>query len=1071
MKKILRAVLVFFLLAGLTACMQTLDPGDISDISETGDRSDLSSSVGNDSESMPEGSDVPGAGSNLSHADSDESHPSSQYPPHFSSSVAHSSSADFDAPSSGSGSSTPSDSGTSNVEEKVLSEFRIGSFVYELSTISGYWRFDRHENSVVKDLSGNGNDILLGDLSLQENSVSGRALRMTESGNATIQNAGNLWGSDTYTINFWLRFAKPPANDAALITKASSSPHEIRLWLTNAGASYVLSSEKISWYGSNSVQKIWSSLNRDVLMDEWAMLTLTYDGRNLRSFVNGKLDIIRPMDAGKAAKTPSPAMIGAEKRFQYPGVEGWMDELFFARTAMSVSEVEALYQAYGELSRVEDAMAVPFGIDTISSVLRTEITSGSPFFNPGYEFRQIQYGMGRTPQMDLMKRLGFGGTVIAAPNKNYLNELCDWPKLRNDLSLLKAAGFSVWIYDEDLFPSGAAGGLTVKDHPEFETRGIYEIRQEGSGTGRKILPLPTGTLRFAAAVIYPVINQKPDYKNGSIIETADGDLSFDGMMGNWVLCAYVERTLSENHATQERKNYWQAGALYPNLLDLNAVKRYIELTHQQYKDQFGTLFGHISAFYTGEPSIITVNTLTTTASTKGQKILPWEATLPDRFYAMHGYRLESVLGEIYDTPATTALLSRMHFFQTVGTQLSENFFEPYRHWCEENGGALSGHLLLEGSMSAHVPLYGDFLQSSSSFQIAGYDHLVFAHGSDYSENIQDVKYAYSPVRHKGIYLAQSLYEPIVSGYYSGKNDGFDIHPPLSVYRSNTNRMAANGANIFTNYATYNAYPIDEYRQYMDYQARITALMRGARDDTKVAVYYNIETYQARYAPNSNVHVGTREHDLPFDSLNREQKELFSNLFQANINFNILGRYDFDRISVANGKLIIGDYAYEAIVMPSMDLIPLSVLRKLDQFRKGGGLLIWTGKIPSQGAYQSEQGEVSGITSGYSSSGGVDGVMSTLYRYGMGSSGIDVYSREYQRSVYYTTFTGDVNRNGKRDQAFFIVNNTYASNTLMIGHRSAKNAIIYDPREGRAASVSFPFYITVGDYSAIVVVVE
>jgi hypothetical protein len=950
-----------------------------------------------------------------------------------------------------------------SVEDTIFeNEFFMGDFIYNLDNILGYWSFNHAVDEKVTDLTGKGNDVLLGELSLSDEGLRGRSLRLSTEGQALITNQGDLWGSDQFTINFWVRLERSPDTTAAFMTKASSAPYDFRLYLTNTGGTYTFSSEKVSWYGEFSNQKIWGNLDRNILKDRWVMLTLTYDGRYMVSYIDGVLSTRNRLDAGSFHKSSSMIYLGSETQYDIPGMEGWLDELLIADKALKGDEVASLLEAYNNWNPNKEPEIKPAGIQTLTADSSQDITASYPEYqSPLKEFRQIQYSMGTTPQTTQLEEWGMGGVTLAAFNQNYMNENHDWEKLISDLRVAVNAGFNIWLYDEDLYPSGAASGLTVKDHPEYEVSGIYELRFSGIGTEDVQVDLPFGANKFVAAVFYPVTEDGIDYAMGQSVPVMETAIHTKGIGDDWVLCYYVQRYLSDNHTTENRSDLWQAGAKYPNLLSYDACKRYIDLTHQQYKNRFGELFDQIEAFYTGEPALVTHS-----RSTSAYKVMHWEDSIPAAFKAMHGYDLFPHLGEIFSTPTGVFNTSRMHYYQTIGNLYTENFFKQYALWCETNGAALSGHLLAEEIASTHVPLYGDFLQVSSWFQIAGYDHYVLSHGNDPIPNILAARFAFSPVRHRGNYAAQSLFEPIVTGYYDEKSpDAQTIHPDLSVYRSNTNLMIANGVNRITNYAPYIQYKQEEYRKYMDYQARLNYLLRGARDQARVAVYYNIETFQGRYAPNTNGHYGTVANKKPFDDLNNEHKAIFRTLFNENIGANFLGRYDFELVSIEQGSLSIGEYEYDVIILPSMDIIPLDVLEKITHFQNTGGMVIWYGKIPQTGAYESENTRVAELLNEAVSLEDPSGLAELLNAKLVKNIQIEADNPE---RIYYTEFVGDLTGEGKEGEVYFIANDSYLPNEIRVSHATAQKAVIFEPYEGKVFEVSLPFTITVGEYSGIVV---
>src|SRR5450756_364746 len=53
----------------------------------------------------------------------------------------------------------------------------------------------------------------------------------------------------------------------------------------------------------------------------------------------------------------------------------------------------------------------------------------------------------------------------------------------------------LWLYDEEGYPSGLAGGLTLAGNPEYQSEGVSYYHVEGQGNLSLILPL--GELLYA----------------------------------------------------------------------------------------------------------------------------------------------------------------------------------------------------------------------------------------------------------------------------------------------------------------------------------------------------------------------------------------------------------------------------------------------------------------------------------------------------------------------------------------------------------------------------------------------
>ncbi|MCR4414520.1 MAG: hypothetical protein NUV77_19035, partial [Thermoguttaceae bacterium] len=144
---------------------------------------------------------------------------------------------------------------------------------------------------------------------------------------------------------------------------------------------------------------------------------------------------------------------------------------------------------------------------------------------------------------------GLGGVVCNVAFDDYLRSEDAWRTLATAVEACRDRGLVVWIYDEEGYPSGAAGGLVLRGHPEYE----------------------------ATALAYDATRPDP-----------------------FVLRPAYEHT----HAS----NNYHAARRYINLLDDRAVRAFLETTHEAYWKRLGPHFGTtIEAMFTDEPSLIAVN--------------------------------------------------------------------------------------------------------------------------------------------------------------------------------------------------------------------------------------------------------------------------------------------------------------------------------------------------------------------------------------------------------------------------------------------------------------------------------
>ncbi|MBX7259954.1 MAG: hypothetical protein K1Y02_26605, partial [Candidatus Hydrogenedentes bacterium] len=130
------------------------------------------------------------------------------------------------------------------------------------------------------------------------------------------------------------------------------------------------------------------------------------------------------------------------------------------------------------------------------------------FASPGHDGRilKIIHNFPDEPaaqdaMLDKLSAQGFGGVVANVSFNEYLLSEPRWQAFIRAVGEARKRGMMLWLYDECGYPSGSAGGVTLKDHPELEARGVYVAEATSTG-GAVALDVPPGDLMRASA--FPV---------------------------------------------------------------------------------------------------------------------------------------------------------------------------------------------------------------------------------------------------------------------------------------------------------------------------------------------------------------------------------------------------------------------------------------------------------------------------------------------------------------------------------------------------------------------------------------
>jgi len=256
--------------------------------------------------------------------------------------------------------------------------------------------------------------------------------------------------------------------------------------------------------------------------------------------------------------------------------------------------------------------------------------------------------------MKMFSEAGCGG-VIVHPRPGLITEyLSDrWFDLFSyTVEKGKEYDMEVWIYDENSYPSGFAGGHVPDRMPESYNQ----------GQGLKMYSfdiLPDTADRFF------LILKEIDGRFHEIIDPA-------GEVGNSGKYCLFEKTYYA-------KSPWYAGFSYVDLLYKGVTDKFVEITLNGYEKACGDEFGKtVPGTFTDEPSI---------NSPSGVR---WTPDLFDTFLKERGYDLKTSLPSLFEETGDWKKV-RHDYYKTLLSMFIERWSVPYYEYCEEKNLEFTGH--------------------------------------------------------------------------------------------------------------------------------------------------------------------------------------------------------------------------------------------------------------------------------------------------------------------------------------------------------------------------------------------
>lgn len=540
---------------------------------------------------------------------------------------------------------------------------------------------------------------------------------------------------------------------------------------------------------------------------------------------------------------------------------------------------------------------------------------------------------------------GAGGAVTNVKwDSKWLYDFENITCLRNVLKKLKQEGLGTWVYDEYWYPSGWANGYAIKNHPENAARNIAPVRVVGNGQGEQMVSLPEDGFYWIVANIYPVVDGNTDYERPIKAEIHENTVTFCGMKGEWEMLAFYLRPHNNSHGENTKKEDLPGGYReILNFLNKNAVDCFIDVALEPMARGISDFSELVDAIFTDEPSLMSMY-YTNSEWKNSFNSVPWGNTLFADFAQRYGYSLEEVLPYLFYGNTEKAKVVRVQYYRLISDLMRDNFTKNVATWCRKQGIKYSGHLLLEEATYYHVGYYADFLKVISELDIPGFDILIadsskfWMKGNAFGSSwCLAGKYASSAARMKSSNITMLEICPFMD------TDAFEQNP-FNEFMSLLTYCTFIGATHI------NAYRYEDLKQSIqgialnDYVARIIGKLKYAASDCKIAMLYPITTAQAAfYSKDKNL----RSLSDDCYRLNRIIEDLTLDIYAGKMDYNFVTEDALLLADVKNGELMIGDCAYRAIVLPGCEVLPFSVMEKLNELSACGIEIIFAGGVPRQ----------------------------------------------------------------------------------------------------------------------------
>ncbi len=229
----------------------------------------------------------------------------------------------------------------------------------------------------------------------------------------------------------------------------------------------------------------------------------------------------------------------------------------------------------------------------------------------------------------------------------------DWFRLWK--AALREAGrvdMNLWIYDENSYPSGFAGGYVPEAMPESRGRGLgmHEIHESPKWQDDTL-------------AIFRLTERS--YEDVSSKVRAGQTLPED---------RYLEASV-----IRAKAGPWYGGKWYVDLLHPGVTQKFLSITLDAYWQAVGGEFGkRVPGSFTDEPQV------------RPAGGIPWTDDLPQVFQKRWGYSLIDHLPALRE-PLGDWRRVRHNYLQLLSELFVERWGKPYYEYCAKNGIEFTGH--------------------------------------------------------------------------------------------------------------------------------------------------------------------------------------------------------------------------------------------------------------------------------------------------------------------------------------------------------------------------------------------
>jgi len=564
-------------------------------------------------------------------------------------------------------------------------------------------------------------------------------------------------------------------------------------------------------------------------------------------------------------------------------------------------------------------------VETVAPILPTHPASfaelKAQFADPPSEFRSAPLWVWNDKvtvgeidsQLVELKEAGIGG-VFVHPRPGLITPYlsAEWDSLfSHTVEKAKQMGMEVWIYDENSYPSGFAGGHVPAEMPESYNQGQGLVLHRA-----ETLPQPLG-------MDCPVILKKEGEGFADISGAVQAEA---GRKGDYFL---FEKAFYPNDP-------WFGGFTYVDLLLPGVTEKFIELTMRGYEKAVGAEFGRcVRGSFTDEPNI----------APPAKNCVRWTPALFEEFRERYGYDLAVNLPSLFEAVGPWQRV-RHDYYALLLDLFIQHWSKPWNAYCEAHNLLWTGHYWEHGWPSPQH--CSDNMAMYAWHQVPSIDILMNTYSEDVNAqfgNVRAVKELASVANQAG--RNRKLSETYGAGGWDLRFEDMkrigDWEYALGVNLMNQHLtyMTISGARKRDHPQSFSYHEPwwNDYRALGDYFARLSLALSTGEQMNGVLVLEPTSSAWMYYSPNESA--------PRFGEIGDSFQAFLLSLEKLQLEYDLgCEKIMQDRGKAEAGKLTVGQRSYDLLVLPpNVENLERPTFDLLRKYLESGGAVLSFGGAP------------------------------------------------------------------------------------------------------------------------------